>query len=79
MANKRPNTSTVNKVRTKLKSEGKLDVSTMTGIKIALEKKRAKMERNKLITTLFRSEKKRELDETISALTYRLENEIAQD
>ncbi|MEL6303202.1 MAG: hypothetical protein AAFQ20_00265 [Bacteroidota bacterium] len=72
MAKKRPNMDMVEKVRSRLESEGKLDAETMTTIKGNLEKKR-----NATFFMMFN--KRRELDETISALDYLLENHEAQD
>jgi len=72
MAKKRPNMDMVKKVRSRLESEGKLDAETMTTIKGNLEKKRN-------ATFFMMSNKRRELDETISALDYLLENQEAQD
>lgn len=72
MAKKRPNMDMVKKVRSRLESEGKLDAETMTTIKGNLEKKR-----NATFFMMFN--KRRELDETISALDYLLENHEAQD
>jgi len=72
MAKKRPNMDMVKKVRSRLESEGKLDAETMTTIKGNLEKKR-----NATFFMMFN--KRRELDETISALNYLLENHEARD
>lgn len=72
MAKKRPNMDMVKKVRSRLESEGKLDAETMTTIKGNLEKKR-----NATFFMMFN--KRRELDETISALDYLLENHEARD
>jgi len=68
MAKKRPNMDTVKKVRSRLESEGKLDVDTMTTIKNNLERKRDS-------TFFMMFNKRRELDQTISALDYLLEKE----
>ncbi|MEM1259940.1 MAG: hypothetical protein AAGH81_15535 [Bacteroidota bacterium] len=59
---------TVKKVRSRLESEGKLDVDTMTTIKNNLERKRDS-------TFFMMFNKRRELDQTISALDYLLEKE----
>ena len=58
----------VEKVRSRLESEGKLDTATMTTIKGNLERKRK-------ATSLVQFNKRRELDQTISALNYLLEKE----
>ncbi|MEM6542305.1 MAG: hypothetical protein AAF634_14170 [Bacteroidota bacterium] len=68
MAKKRPNMDMVGKVRSRLESEGKLDTATMTTIKGNLERKRK-------ATSLVQFNKRRELDQTISALNYLLEKE----
>ena len=68
MAKKRPNMDTVKKVRSRLESEGKLDADTMTTIKNNLERKRDS-------TFFMMFNKRRELDQTISALDYLLEKE----
>lgn len=79
MAPLKTNMDMVNRVRNRLESEGGLNVATMSTIKINLERKRTKLEKRKVIFNLFMSKKKRELDETIDALTYLLEKGNIQD
>lgn len=68
MAYSKANMEIVKKVRTKLSSEGLLTDSTINNLVSSLERKRADM-------NFFMFSKKRELDQTISALNFLLENE----
>tara|TARA_Y100001933_G_C18859925_1_gene505484 strand:+ start:528 stop:740 length:213 start_codon:yes stop_codon:yes gene_type:complete len=70
MAYRKPNMDMVVKVRSRLKSEGSFNGSTITTLRDNLQKKREK-------THFLLFKRKIQLDETISALSYLLENEIS--